>query len=126
MSAPRADYPRSFWLLWWTLGAGLLYLSIATVLAGLHVVTGVGALHEIVLGAIEAVAAVLFLVPRTILAGTIGLLATIAVAVIVHLANGRFPTPLLIYAAAVWFVFTAVRSSPRNANEAGSDNRYSA
>jgi hypothetical protein len=56
----------------------------------------------LVIGTVEAIAAVLFLLPWTLRIGGWILLAVFAVAVIVHVLHGQFEgTGLLIYAAAV-------------------------
>lgn len=93
---------RAFLAFWWTLGAVLLYLSIQTVVHA-HGAPGSDA-HAALLGAVEAIAAVLFLIPRTMRAGGLALLATFAAALLLHAARGQLATPLLIYAAGVLFV----------------------
>ena len=97
---PQSNLVRAFLALWWTLGAVLLVLSIQTVIHG----TPGSDVHAVVLGAVEAIAAVLFLIPRTMRVGALGLLATFAVALLFHAAHGQLGTPLLIYAAGVLFV----------------------
>ena len=57
------------------------------------------------LGAIEAVTALLFLIPRTFRAGAVGLLITVSIALIVHVALGEFRGDLLFYDATVFFAF---------------------
>lgn len=61
-------------------------------------------MHTALLAAIETIAAALFLVPKTMRFGAIGLLATFAVAFTAHALAGEFATILLLYAAATAFV----------------------
>lgn len=55
-------------------------------------------------GGFEAVAALLFLAPRTMRLGAVGLLATFAFAFLLHAGRWQFRGDLLVYAAAVGFV----------------------
>jgi hypothetical protein len=98
---PSRRLLRAFVLLWWTLGLVLLIASIKTVGGGL-----VPAHHSpvVLLAAVEAVAALLFLVPPTLRLGAAGLLLTLAVAALVHLAMHELRWDLLLYAAGVYFV----------------------
>jgi hypothetical protein len=93
----------AFVALWWTVGLALLYLSLRTV----HDAVAGGAHdpHVALLGGLEAVAAVLFLIPRTLRVGAAGLLAAIAVAFVIHAAAlHQFRADLLLDAGAVAFV----------------------
>ena len=94
----------AFVVLWWTVGTVILFLSGRTVLraaeAGVH-----HAGHVMLLAVVEALSALIFLVPRTMRLGASGLMLTFALAFALHLAQGQFPADLLIYAASVWFVF---------------------
>jgi hypothetical protein len=65
--------------------------------------------HIVILGAVEAMSALLFLWPRTMRPGAIGLLISIGVAFLVHALIGQFRGDLVIFAAAV--VFVSVRGS---------------
>ena len=99
---PPRSLMTSFLILWITTGVVLLVASVRTILdaaSGPHANP-----HIMLLAAIEAISAVLFVVPRTMRAGAIGLFATIAVAFLVHMTMGQFRGDLLIYAAAVLFV----------------------
>jgi uncharacterized membrane protein YphA (DoxX/SURF4 family) len=98
---PSRRLLRAFVLLWWTLGVALLIGSIKTLGGGL-----VPAHHSLValLAAVEAVAALLFLVPPTVRLGAAGLLLTLAVAVLLHLTMHELRWDLLLYAAGVYFV----------------------
>lgn len=100
---PPRSLLRGFIALWAISGIVLLYASVATVVGAL----GAGAHahpHAAVLGAIEAVAAVLFLVPRLMRVGAAGLLATIAIAFTVHAALGQWRGELLVFGAVVAFI----------------------
>ena len=95
---------RAFLFLWVATGIALLYGSVETArsaLASSHANP-----HLLVLGSIEAVAAVLFLVPRLMRAGAIGLLLTISAAFAVHTSLHEFRGDLLLYGAAVLFIWT--------------------
>src|SRR5262245_3933334 len=96
-----------FTLLCWSL-AGVLgtggALLVVSCLRGGH------AAPLIVLGAAELVAAVLFVVPRTLRAGGLALLAVLAAAAALHAAIGeRPPISFVVYAAAIWAVMTERR-----------------
>jgi hypothetical protein len=88
-------------LLWWTVGLVLLVGGVQTVEGELK------STHHspvVLLAAVEAVSALLFLLPRTMRVGAAGLLLTLAVALVVHLAMRQLRWDLLLYAAAVYFV----------------------
>jgi hypothetical protein len=94
---------RGFLLLWFTTGLVLLIGSIETVQlarGGSHH----GNPHLVLLGAVEALGAALFMVPRTMRIGAAALLLTIGVAFVVHSVIGEFRGDLLVYAAAAAFV----------------------
>ncbi len=101
---PRPGLVRAFVTFWWTLGGVLLLLSVQTAREGFIAHLGGGDIHAALLGTIEAVAAILFLVPRTNRAGGIALLVVFSVAFAMHALQGRLAAPLLIYAAGVIFV----------------------
>jgi len=92
----------AFYAMWWVLGATLVYLSLQTVWVGLQ--SAHPDLHAVLIGSVEAVAALLFLIPSVMRVGGVGLLATLAIAFVVHLAGGHFAAPLPVYAAGVTFV----------------------
>ena len=100
---PARSLLRSFLALWFVTGIALLIASVMTVMGALA-----GAAHTnphlVLLGGIEALGALLFLVPRTMRLGAIMLLATIGVALLVHSALGQFRADLLVYGVAVVFV----------------------
>jgi hypothetical protein len=56
------------------------------------------------LGSVEGIASLLFLLPRTMRLGAGGLLLTFTVAFMAHVVQGQFPAELLIYAASVSYV----------------------
>jgi hypothetical protein len=92
---------RAFVVLWWTLGAVLLVVSLQTVREAL------GPAHQLPLVALagaEALAALLFLLPATMRVGAVGLLAVISVAFVLHLTLSQFRWDLLTFAAGVYFV----------------------
>ena len=106
----RTHLMRAFFLLWWTLGVILFVLSVRTVrfALGFHHDP-----HAVLLGSIEAVAALVFLIPQTMRTGGGALLAVLAIAALLHTMQGQFPGPLLIYAAGVLFVIVHGSLSPR-------------
>lgn len=65
--------------------------------------------HVLVLGWLEALAAVLFLVPRLMRVGAVLLLGSLAAAIAIHATRGQFPGALPVYAAGV--IFVAVHGS---------------
>jgi len=100
---PSPGLLRSFVALWWVLGAAIFVGSIQTVLSARHGTHGPN-VHLVVLASAEALAALLFLFPRTLRPGAIGLLLVLAVAFVTHLARRELRWDLLIYGAAVLFV----------------------
>src|SRR5206468_3404723 len=91
-----------------TLGLALLYGSVTTAIHGVSETLrqghGGAHFHLAVVGAVEAVGAALFLVPRTLKAGGWLLLSILAIATLFHATQGEFRPDLLVYAAGVWFV----------------------
>lgn len=94
----------AFFALWVTVGVVLLVGSVRTLETALRGGHGSGNPHVALLAAVEALAAALFLVPRTMRIGAVGLLATTGIAFVVHSLTGGFPTIYLLYAAATAFV----------------------
>ena len=88
-----------------TLGLALLWGSVHTLL---HL--GATDLHARVIGSVEALAALAFLVPRTLRLGAALLLVTIVAAAAVHAARGEWRPDLMVYAAGVLLVW--VHGSP--------------
>ena len=100
---PPRNLMRGFLFLWLVTGLVLLTGSLETVRSA------VGSSHHAnphvaLLGALEGLAAALFLVPRWMRVGAIGLLLTIFTAFAVHTALHEFRGDLLLYSAAVLFV----------------------
>ena len=93
---------RSFLILYRTTGLVLLLASVETVLHAAH--GGTTDPHVVVLASVEALAAVAFLVPRTMRLGASALLGVFALAFALHATRGELPLQLLAYAAAVLFV----------------------
>ena len=100
---PDAREAQSFRIFWWTLGIGILVMSVQTILAarGMH---SHAEIHATMIGALEAISAVLFLIPKTMRIGAVGLLLTIFVAFAIHAFMHQFRWDLLIYAAAVFYI----------------------
>jgi hypothetical protein len=98
---PSRSLLRAFVFLWWTVGLALLVGSVQTLLGGLS------AKHHspvALLAGVEAVSAILFLLPQTLRVGAAGLLLTLGVAFVAHLFMKQFRWDLLLDAAAVAFV----------------------
>jgi len=102
---PPRRLVRAFLALWITLGLVVLVASARTfVEARAGLVHGPLNVHLAALAGVEAVAALLFLVPRTMRVGGWGLLATFAIAIAAHALTGEFQFTLVLYAAATSFV----------------------
>jgi hypothetical protein len=89
---------RAFVAQWWTAGIVLFGLSVKTAYQGLQ------DLHLVLVGGFEALAALLFLFPRTLRIGAAGLLLTFGMVFLVHAARFQFRGDLLVYSAVVAFV----------------------
>jgi hypothetical protein len=100
---PPRKLVLSFLVFWFTLGAVVLVASVQTFLGALSG-AGHAHVHLALLAGIEAIAAALFLVPRTMRLGALGLLVTFAVAFLAHALAGEFEMILLVYAAGTVFV----------------------
>ena len=94
---------RSFLFLWVVTGVALFYGSAATARSALQTGAHLNP-HLVLLASVEGVAAILFLIPRMMRIGAVGLLATIFVAFSVHAALHEFRADLLLYGAVVLFV----------------------
>lgn len=95
---------RSFTAFHLVLGVGILWLAVRSVIGALHAGGGHHNPHIAVLAAVEAIGALLFLVPRTLRLGAALLLLTIAAAAAMHATAGELRIDLLVYAAGVWLV----------------------
>lgn len=104
MSPPR-PLVRAFLAFYVILGLVVLVESVETVVraqgGGFH---GPDRLHALILGSLEAVAAVAFLVPRAMQLGATVLLAIFALAFGLHMLQGSPNLVLLVYGAGVLFV----------------------
>jgi uncharacterized membrane protein YphA (DoxX/SURF4 family) len=96
------------------LAVSLLYGSVSTAVHGAaNMGGGHGAshFHLFLLGSIEAVGALLLLVPRVVQVGAVILVLTIAPALVVHTFRGELRPDLLAYLAGVVLVFAHDRSA---------------
>ncbi len=106
MGVDRLRWP--FIVLHLTLGLVVLYGSVRTVLGGLRVAAGGGPhWHLVLLGTLEAIGALLFLLPRCTRLGGGIMLLTFAFAIVAHALQREFPGNLLVYAAATWLVMVS-------------------
>jgi len=95
-----ARYLRlAFLLFQLVLGAALVSGSVHTVI---HL--GPSDPHALVIGSVEALAAIAFLVPRTMRVGAGVLLLVIALAFVIHALRGEWRPDLLVYLAGVLLV----------------------
>jgi hypothetical protein len=92
----------AFVAFWLTLGIALFAASARTLVSALSSPHADG--HLALLAGLEAAAAALFLVPRTLRLGAFGLLATLAIALFHHAVSGEIPWLLLPCAAGTAFV----------------------
>lgn len=100
---PPRGLVRAFVAQWWTAGVLLLVWSVQTAQTALA--AGRGHNPQVaVLGLVEAAAAVLFLIPRTVRLGAAALVLTLGVGLVAHALQGEFRGDLLFYGAAVLFV----------------------
>jgi len=90
---------RMFVIFHLVLGIVILYAAGSTALRG-----GFGNMHVRLVAGVEAVGAVLFLIPQTVRTGAWILLLTIVVAFAFHSSIGEWRGDLLIYAAGVALV----------------------
>ena len=87
------------------LGVVLLYGSLSTAIhGGANLARGPSHFHLLLLGSIEALGALLLLIPRTLQAGAVLLAVTIGGAFLVHLFRGEFRPDLLVYLTGVVLV----------------------
>jgi hypothetical protein len=95
---------RSFIAFHLVLGFGLLAASVQTLLWAIAPGGQEAHPHIALLAAVEAVGAILFVLPRTLRAGAVLLLATIGLALVIHAVQGEWRLDLAVYAAGTWFV----------------------
>jgi hypothetical protein len=95
---------RAFVALWWTLG---VFLFVYSVQAAWHAVVaredGFNR-HVALLASVEAMAALLFVIPKTMRVGGVCLLAVFTFAFVLHGTQREFASQLLLYVAAVSFI----------------------
>lgn len=100
---------RPFTVFHVTLGLVVLVESVETVLHALGLRGGAVNHHLVLLAGVEAIGAALFLFPPTLLAGGAAMLATFAIAIVVHAGRGEFPLNLLVFAAGTVLVMARAR-----------------
>lgn len=100
---PPRNLLRAFIALWLVSAGVLLIASLSTIREALASGGGVNP-HLVALGSLEALAAVLFMIPRTFRVGAIGLLVTIGAAFVTHTVLGQFRGDLVLYGTVVAFV----------------------
>jgi hypothetical protein len=93
---------RAFQLFHATLGLGLLVMSLFGLTHALRELDTHG--HFAFVTGLEAMGAVLLLIPRTVRWGGAVLLLILLPGLVYHLTQGDWEIELLIYAAGVWFV----------------------
>ena len=96
---------RSFVAFHLTLGLGLLFGSIQTLLHALAPANRPSHQHLALVAAVEAIGAILFVLPGTLRPGALLLVLTIGLAFIAHAIQGEWRPDLAIYATGAWFVF---------------------
>ena len=101
---PSRHLVRAFFALWWILGILLVAYSVQAAWQALQSGTDGASLHVAALASVEAVAALLFLVPSTMRVAGACLLAVFALAFALHAARGEFASQLVLYAAGVTFI----------------------
>lgn len=108
--------PRSlFWgfLALWIVTGLVLFVGGVELVLNTPDASPPGTPRFVLLGGIQAAAALLFLIPRTLRVGAAGLLGTITVVFVVHTGLGHFRSDLLLYAVAVLFVL--IHGAPTHA-----------
>jgi hypothetical protein len=104
-----------------TLGGVVFGESLRTALAASGHGGGRANIALAILASVEALAALLFLLPLTLRPAGVALLAVFAIAFLLHLQRGEMPLTLLVYGAGVAFVMahgSGFRHSPRPAGRA--------
>jgi hypothetical protein len=100
---PNRNTARAFLALWWTLAILLVAYSAQTAWLSVTASSGID-VHLAILASAEAIAGLVFLIPKTMRAGGVCLLAVFALALVLHGRKGEFEGQLLIYAVAVSLV----------------------
>jgi hypothetical protein len=91
---PNRNTARAFLALWWTLGILLVAYSVQTSWLSLAASSGID-VHVAILASTEAIAGLLFLIPKTMRAGGVCLLAVFTLALVLHGRKGEFEGQLL-------------------------------
>jgi hypothetical protein len=94
---------RAFILFHAVLGLGLLIMGLQALAHALHELDGRHG-HLALVGGLEAIGAVLFLIPATLRWGGAALLVVLLGGFIMHLTRGEWVLEHLTFAAGVWFV----------------------
>jgi uncharacterized membrane protein YphA (DoxX/SURF4 family) len=95
---------RSFIAFHLVLGLGLLAASLQTILHALAAENRHTHQHIALIAAIEAIGAILFVIPRTLRPGALLLVLTIGLAFVLHTLQGEWRPDLAIYAVGAWYV----------------------
>jgi hypothetical protein len=102
------------------LGAVVLVRSCTVVMHGAGAATWAGGPHILLLGWIEIVAAILFLVPPTLVVGAWSLVTVFVCAAALHIAHGEFDVGgVMVWAVAALVVLVNRNPRPREAAPAG-------
>ena len=91
-----------------TLGAVLLLSSFPLAAAA----AGTGQRRLAALAGVEALGAILFLLPRTLRVGAVLLLLTLGTAIVTHALRGEFPGHLIVYAVGTLFALAQGPTGP--------------
>ena len=94
-----------FLALYFTLGVVIAVQSVQTIVdAQRGYLSGHDRAPALILGTIETIAALLFLVPRTMRFGSVSLMIVFTLAFVIHALGGQPNLALLVYAAGVLFI----------------------
>ncbi len=111
--------PAPLCILQWVLGLVILVEALRFAFSPgatqLFARTGLPNILHVGLACAEIAAAILFLIPRTMVAGGRLLIAVLALAIVIHIFHGWFDVgALLVYLAATWAVIATASSSYEN------------
>ena len=102
---PPRSLVRAFLALYVTLGVVVVIQSVQTVVSAYRgFFTGHEQLLALILGSLETIAAILFLIPRTMRIGAYSLVTIFALAFFLHAHAGQPNFALLVYLAGTLFV----------------------
>jgi len=106
--------PKAMLGLQWTLGVVVLAEAALLVFSGHAPAARQFGVHRVVLTTLalaEMLAAALFLIPRTLVMGGVGLIGIFAMAMLIHILHGQTNVGgLVVYAASTWAVVRASRA----------------